>query len=530
MRTVPLAIMFPAGAIFLGGGLLTLSMLQPEAALALLPAAVAVMVALLFYQVPVLAVALLIGCYGLALDIQLDLMAESGAGGNAGTLGAAVVKVIPFGIAAMLCLRYGFQPAINWPFLAFTAIAFISLVVLPIGRVSTMAEMVRSFIGSTAPFILAFAAAPRPFWSALCKGTILVPLISAVAGLVAATVGFYPAFDSNWRFQGLHSPPFLAGFCTTAIFAATLEYLRTFRTRWLVLGGAALVVLLASQARAPLIAVVLFLLIIFLFSGPRTFPAKRKVDLMMGGLLPAAVVIGPVLVFAADRLFGPATAPASTCRAATSSGPTSSTRSRRGRSSVTGSAREADREPRGSADPPHQLQRRAQRIPAPGGGCGDHRLRRHLPLHHRLGLGRHARGRAGGPAGAAGGAGRRAAAFGLRQHADREHRGGAVHLVRRRPRPRADGEAQRLERGGAARGDVLPGAGAVNATAGRPAGTRERRLDLDRAKGSRSCWSWSATSWRRSRRRAPSGMTGCATRSTASTCPSSSISAAMSRG
>jgi O-antigen ligase len=304
MRTVPLAIMFPAGAIFLGGGLLTLSMLQPEAALALMPAAVAVMVALLFYQVPVLAVALLIGCYGLALDIQLDLMAESGAGGNAGTLGAAVVKVIPFGIAAMLCLRYGFQPAINWPFLAFTAIAFISLVVLPIGRVSTMAEMVRSFIGSTAPFILAFAAAPRAFWSSLCKGTVLVPLISALAGLVAATVGFYPAFDNNWRFQGLHSPPFLAGFCTTAIFAATLEYLRTFRTRWLVLGGAALVVLLASQARAPLMAVVLFLVIIFLFSGPRTFPAKRKVDLMMGGLLPAAVVIGPVLVFAADRLFG----------------------------------------------------------------------------------------------------------------------------------------------------------------------------------------------------------------------------------
>jgi O-antigen ligase len=304
MRTVPLAIMFPAGAIFLGGVLLTLSMLQPEAALALLPAAVAIMVGLLFYQVPILAVALLVGCYGLALDIQLDLMAESGAGGNAGTLGAAVVKVIPFGIAAMLCLRYGFQAAINWPFLAFTAIAVVSLVVLPIGRVSTMAEMVRSYIGSTAPFILAFAAAPRSFWSSLCKGTILVPLISALAGLVAGVVGFYPAFDNNWRFQGLHSPPFLAGFCTTALFAATLEYLRTFRTRWLVLGGAVLVVLLASQARAPLMAIVLFLVIIFLFSGPRTFPAKRKVDLMMGGLLPAAVVIGPVLVFASDRLFG----------------------------------------------------------------------------------------------------------------------------------------------------------------------------------------------------------------------------------
>jgi O-antigen ligase len=304
MRTVPLAIMFPAGAVILGAGLLTLSVLQPEAALALLPVAVALMVALLFYEAPILAVGLLTLCYGLALDIQLDLMSETGAGGGVGTLGAAVVKVIPFGIAAMLCLRYGLQSALNWPFLAFTVIAVISIVVLPMGRVSTTSEMVRSFVGSTAPFIIAFAAAPRSFWSALCKGVILVPLVSAGVGLMAGALGLYPAFDNNWRFQGLHSPPFLAGFCTTAIFAATLEYLRTWRTRWLVLGGAVLAVLLATQARAPLIAVSLFLLLIFVVSDRRTFPAKRKVDLLMGGLLPAAVVLGPLLVFAADRLFG----------------------------------------------------------------------------------------------------------------------------------------------------------------------------------------------------------------------------------
>jgi O-antigen ligase len=303
MRTVPPALLSALLALLAVTGLILTAFVAPQTALALMPALVALMVAMLFYEAPLLAVALMVGCYGLALDLQLDLLAEAGAG-SVGTLGAAVVKIIPFGIAAMLCLRYGFAPAINWPFLAFALIAAVSLVVLPMGRVSTFGEMVRSFVGSTAPFILAFAAAPRHVWSALCKAVVLVPLISAGVGLAAGAVGYYPAFDLNWRFQGLHSPPFLAGFCATAVFAATLEYLRGFRTRWLLLGGAALAVLLATQARAPLIAVALFLLLVFALSDRRIFPLKRKLDLAVGGLLPGLVLLGPLVVYALDRFLG----------------------------------------------------------------------------------------------------------------------------------------------------------------------------------------------------------------------------------
>jgi len=303
MRTVPPALLSALLALFTVTGLLLASIAAPGVALAVLPAGAALLIALLFYEAPLLAVGLLVACYGLALDIQLDNLATQGAG-SVGTLGAAVVKVIPFAIAAMLCIRFGFAPAINWPFLAFTLVAAVSLVVLPIGRVSTFGEMVRSFIGSTAPFVLAFAAAPRPVWSGLCKGIVLVPLISAAAGLLVWPTGLYSAFDLNWRFQGLHSPPFLAGFCVTAVFAATLEYLRGFRMRWLVLGGAAIGVLLATQARAPIIAVAVFLLLVFILSDRRTFPIKRKLDLAMGGLLPAAVLLGPLLIFAMDRFMG----------------------------------------------------------------------------------------------------------------------------------------------------------------------------------------------------------------------------------
>ena len=303
MRTVPPALLALLIALATVTGLLVLAILTPTLALALLPAGVALLAAMLFYEAPLLAIGLLVGCYGLALDLQLDLLATAGASG-AGTLGAAVVKVVPFAVATMLCLRYGFSPTINWPFLAFALVGIISLVVLPMGRVSTFGEMVRSFIGSTAPFALAFAAAPRSFWSALCKSIVLVPLISAGVGLLVWAAGLNPAFDLNWRFQGLHSPPFLAGFCVTAIFAATLEYLRGFHTKWLVLGAAVMGVLLATQARAPIIAVAVFLLLVFAFSDRRTFPLKRKLDLAMGGLLPAALLLGPLLIFALDRFLG----------------------------------------------------------------------------------------------------------------------------------------------------------------------------------------------------------------------------------
>jgi O-antigen ligase len=300
MRTVPPSLAALLLALISSLSLLALAALAPQTALALLPAALAVVVALLFYEVPLLAVGLLVVVYGLAVDVQIDLVAS----GSTGALGAAVVKLVPFSIAGMLCLRYGFSSQINWPVLAFTVVAVISIVVLPMGRVSSTGEMVRSYVGSVAPFVLAFAAAPRRVWSAFCKGVVFVPLVSAAAGLLAGLAGIYPAFDLNWRFQGMHSPPFLAGFCTTAVFAATLEYLRSWRMKWLLLGGVALAVLLATQARAPLMAVALFLVVVFLLADRRVLPLKRKVDLAMGGMLPALLLLGPVMVFAADRLLG----------------------------------------------------------------------------------------------------------------------------------------------------------------------------------------------------------------------------------
>ena len=282
--------------------LLAVAVLQPAYLLLILPAAVAALAALAFYQYPVALAWALVLCFGLGLDIQLDtLTAVAGGGGTVATLGAAVVKVVPFALAGALMLRYGLSPAINWPILVYVAIAGLSLAILPIGRVAGYGDMVRSLIGSTAPFVIGLALAPRRVWTTVVRGAALVPLISVVGSVFTEITGFYPMFGLFGRFQGLHSAPFLAGFCVTAVFASTLEYLRGFRLRWLLLIGANLAVLLATQARAPLIAVALFLLLVFVLSGRGILPLKRKVDMVMGGMVPALLLLGPVLLYALQR-------------------------------------------------------------------------------------------------------------------------------------------------------------------------------------------------------------------------------------
>lgn len=290
----------------LGGAALLLAgaVLAPEAMLAVMPLLVLLLATLAFYQFPVALVAVLVLTYGFALDIQLDQMTTAGGGGATAVLGAAVVKVVPYVLMAFLMLRYGISRHITWPVVAFGAIAALSIAILPIGRVVSMAEMVRSLIGSVAPFALGLALAPRRIWTAIIRGAMLVPLVSVLGGVLTEVAGYYPILSGIGRLQGLHSPPFLAGFCVTAIFASALEYLRGYRTRWLLLGAVNLLILLGSQARAPFIAVALFLLLILVFSGRQTFSLKRKVDLVMGGMVPALLVLGPALVFALERFTG----------------------------------------------------------------------------------------------------------------------------------------------------------------------------------------------------------------------------------
>src|ERR671921_664046 len=135
--------------------LLALALFQPAYLLLVLPGAVAALAGLAFYQFPVALAWALVLCFGLGFDLQLDALTAAGGGGGGAvaTLGAAVVKVVPFALAGVLMLRYGLSPAINWPVLVYVAIAGLSVAILPIERVAGYGDMIRSLIGSTAPVV-----------------------------------------------------------------------------------------------------------------------------------------------------------------------------------------------------------------------------------------------------------------------------------------------------------------------------------------------------------------------------------------
>jgi O-antigen ligase len=88
----------------------------------------------------------------------------------------------------------------------------------------------------------------------------------------------------------------------TAVFACMLEYLRGFRLRGLAMGAVNLAVLAGTRADAALLVAMLFLMMVFLAARGRTFPLRRKVDLAMAGMIPALLLLGPVLFHALARL------------------------------------------------------------------------------------------------------------------------------------------------------------------------------------------------------------------------------------
>jgi hypothetical protein len=210
--------------------------------------------------------------------------------------------VVPFALAGVLLLRYGLSNAINWPFLTFVAVAGLSLAILPIGRVAGFGDMARSFIGSTAPFVVGLAS-PAPDLDALVRGA----RWCRSSARSAASHGVSGLLPDVRQLRPLPGPAF------GALPGRLLRdrHLRfharvpaRVRLRWLLLGGANLAILLATQARAPFIAVGLFLLLVLVLSGPGIFPLKRKVDLVMGGMVPALLLLGPALLYALQRFTG----------------------------------------------------------------------------------------------------------------------------------------------------------------------------------------------------------------------------------
>lgn len=166
----------------------------------------------------------------------------------------------------------------------------------------TLADSVRSLIGSMAPFVFSFARLP-PHWCRLVIRTVIAgPVVILGFGCLLAASGLRPLYgfeDGALRLGASTHPAFLAGFTLISIYALLVEQARQPKAGLLALIGVDLLIMLATGARAPLaIALVLILLVTLFVPQPGwRWSARMPVLLLTLGAPAAAILAAPVLGF-----------------------------------------------------------------------------------------------------------------------------------------------------------------------------------------------------------------------------------------
>ncbi|MDA8251806.1 MAG: O-antigen ligase family protein [Rhodospirillales bacterium] len=199
----------------------------------------------------------------------------------------AVVKVIGLALLFVCMLRYGGRLDRFNPSFAYMSMFVIGLM-HGLWPTLTLMGSVRSLIGSAAPFAFSFSRLSRRWCNAIITATIWNPPVIIAFGALLAAAHLRPLFTGlggAMRLQGSTHPAFLGGFAATAIYAALVELYRDGRTRnlWGIIVN--YVILVLSGARAPLAAALLVTAAAFftLPSGP--FPARRRLPLVLLGML-----------------------------------------------------------------------------------------------------------------------------------------------------------------------------------------------------------------------------------------------------
>jgi O-antigen ligase len=282
-----------AGAALLAA--LGLAWFAPDAfwpPLAFLPAALALALAAAF---PAEATALWLAALATCPEMWLgDLIGQAPA-----IIG--IDKAIGLVLLTLCLLRYGARRDGFNPGLAFLFM-FGAGILHGFWPGLSMADSIRSLIGSAAPFAFSWSRL-APGWSRRVIATVIAaPFIILGFGACLAAAGLRPLYvieDGALRLGASTHPAFLAGFALISVYALLLEQVRGARGWRLAVLGGDLVILLATGARAPLgLAMLMILLVAGCVPTPRWPWASRIPVLLTVAAAPAAAILAaPVLGF-----------------------------------------------------------------------------------------------------------------------------------------------------------------------------------------------------------------------------------------
>jgi len=209
-----------------------------------------------------------------------------------------VVKGGEIALVGLMVIRFGlasdrFNPA--WAFLAMAATGIFA----GIHPGLSMAEMLRSLVGSTTTLVVFFCIKPPGWGKAVRQAVTFAPALSVVLGGLLDLAGLRPVFvDSGGvRLAGLGHPAFLAGICLPAVYAGLLPWLRTGSRRAAAMMGVNLVILFLTGARAPAAYAALVIGGSLILAPDSAMPRARRLVLVAAGLVavPMLLVFGEAL-------------------------------------------------------------------------------------------------------------------------------------------------------------------------------------------------------------------------------------------
>jgi O-antigen ligase len=216
----------------------------------------------------------------------------------------AIVKVIGLALLAVCILRYGARLDVFNP-----SFAFITMFVIGLAHglwpTMTFLDSVRSLVGSAAPFAFSFSRLSRRWCNAIINATIWVPAVIVGFGGLLALAHVRPLFSDQaglLRLQGSTHPAFLGGFAAAAVYASLVELYRDGRSRHLWAIAINYVILALSGARAPLACAFGVTAAAFFFLRADPFPARRRLPLILLGMLILPVLVAMASGSSAIRL------------------------------------------------------------------------------------------------------------------------------------------------------------------------------------------------------------------------------------
>lgn len=188
----------------------------------------------------------------LALEAMPEFWLTHAAGPH--ELMIALLKAGGIVLVVIIAFREGARMDMFNPVFAF-AFMFITGLAHGLYPGLSVADSVRSLIGSAAPFLFGFLRLPAPWCRAVIRAAILGPLWSVAVGAVLQAAHIHPMYNSELggiRLCGPGEAPFLAGFTLIAIYAGLRELLATAGGGEFLLLIVNFIILLLTGARAPL--------------------------------------------------------------------------------------------------------------------------------------------------------------------------------------------------------------------------------------------------------------------------------------